>query len=48
MLQGFAVPTTVDKTFAVSELPTLNTKIPPPLSVNVDEAGKSGAPVTKE
>jgi hypothetical protein len=29
-------------------LPTLNTKIPPPLSVNVDEAGKSGAPVTKD
>src|SRR6185436_9672321 len=48
MLHGFAVPTTFERTFAVSELPTLKMKTPAPLSVRVADAGKSGAPVTKE
>jgi hypothetical protein len=47
-LQGFAVPTTADPTFAVSELATLKMKIPPPFSVRLVAAGRSAAPVTNE
>src|SRR5580765_543187 len=46
MLQGFAVPTTFERTFAVSEVATLKMKTPVPLSVSVADAGKSGAPET--
>ena len=48
ILQGLAVPTTLELTFMVSVLATLKMKIPLPLSVKTVPAGKSGAPIANE